>query len=74
MDMNTIAAMVSVSVGISSIMGFVVSLMIRASISEATNAITHELHKLISSDYVRKDLYEMEVKEIRQTLKWLAEE
>jgi len=50
--------MVSVSVAVSSLMAFVVSLMIRSAIAEATNRITQEMHGMVGKGYVSRDSFD----------------
>jgi hypothetical protein len=71
MDWGMIAAMIAVSTAVSSLMGFVVSLMIRASISEASNLITRELHSLLSERYVLKEMHVKEIQELKDGIEWL---
>jgi phosphate/sulfate permease len=72
MSWDTAGTMVAISVAISTLMGFVVSLMIRSAIAEATNKLTDELHALVNNNYVRKDVYERDLKETRRGIRWIA--
>jgi len=72
MDWSMIAAMIAVSTAVSSLMGFIVSLMIRASIGEATNAITRELHGLLNERYVLKELHQKDISELKDGIEWLS--
>ncbi len=74
LDWGMIGAMCAVSVGISGLISLFVSLMIRNAILEASNKITAEIHSVLSSHYVRRDIYDLEIKEIRSTLEWLSSE
>lgn len=71
MDWAMVAAMVGVSTAVSTLMAFVVSLMIRASISDATHAITRELHSLLNERYVLKEVHEKDIAEVKEGISWL---
>jgi Na+-translocating ferredoxin:NAD+ oxidoreductase RnfG subunit len=58
MTPDVVFEMVAVSTAVSGAMVFVVTLMVRASIAEAANKITAELHAAIGSHYASKDLVE----------------
>jgi len=74
MNWEMVSAMCGVSVGVSALMAVFVSLMIRSSIAEATNKITLELHYLIKTEYVRKDVYHRDLLEVKAAIKWMAGE
>ncbi len=71
MNWEAVGVMVSISAAVSALMAFVVSLMIRSAIAEATNRIMAELHELIKSDYVRREVYERDLIETRRGIEWL---
>jgi phosphate/sulfate permease len=73
MNWEGAGTMVAISVAISTLMGFVFSLMIRSAIAEATSKLTAELHALVSNTYVRKDVYERDLKETRRGIRWIAQ-
>ena len=74
MNWDVAGVMVAISGLVSTGMGFVFSLMIRSAIAEAVNKLTHELHALVSENYVRKDVYDRDQREMRAAIKWVAEE
>lgn len=68
-----VGTMVTVSVAVSSLMAFVVSLMIRSAIAEATATIKNELHGLLEDKYVRRDVYDRDHEEIKRGMIWMEE-
>ena len=71
MSWDAVGSMVTVSVAVSTLMAFMVSLMIKSAIAEATNRITYELHNVVSTQYVRREVYDLELKELRAALNGL---
>jgi hypothetical protein len=70
---DALGAMVAVSVAVSSLMAFMVSLMIRSAIAEASNKITNELHQLVRSNYVDRAVYDSEMDHIRERFRRIEE-
>ncbi len=71
MNWDMVAPMVAVSAAVSSLMAFVVSLMIRSAIAEAAASIKTELHGLLEDKYVRRDVYERDREELKQGIAWI---
>ncbi|MEB3210066.1 MAG: hypothetical protein VKL39_01870 [Leptolyngbyaceae bacterium] len=74
MNWEAVGVMVAISVAVSSAMIFVVQLMMRATLSEATSRLTKELHDLLNARFVTKDVYDRDLKELRRGMKWLYSE
>lgn len=73
-ELKLVAEMISIALGVTTLGMLVVGLMIRASISEATAKITHEIHSLLDEKYVAKQLYESEIRTLMKELAQLKEE
>jgi hypothetical protein len=73
MNWEAVGVMVAVSATVSSFMAYVVSLMIRSAIAEASNKITGELHQLVRSNYVDRAVYESSMEHFRERLNRLEE-
>jgi hypothetical protein len=73
-ELKIVSQMIGIALGITTLGMLVVGLMIRASISEATAKITHEIHTLLDDKYVAKQLYEMEIRGLHKELQKLKEE
>ncbi len=71
MDWNAVSIAITASAALSTLMGFVFALMIRASIAEMSNSITAEIHKLLDDKYVLKEIHERDMAELRQGVEWL---
>lgn len=71
MNWEAFGVMVSVSVAVTSLMAFVVSLMIRSAIAEAAASIKTELHALLEDKYVRRDVYDRDREEMKQGFAWI---
>ncbi len=74
MDWQMVGVMITVACAISSLMGFVMSLMIRAAIEKATKSITDEIRRLLREDYVPLAVYERDMRELRDGMTWLEGE
>lgn len=71
MNWEAIGVTATVSIGVSTLMGFVFSLMIRSAIAEMAQKITAEMHSLLGEKYVLKELHDRDVRELKQGIEWL---
>lgn len=72
MNWELASQMVAISAAVSAGMVFVVSLMIREALAQATSRITKDLHELLDEKYVLKEVYRRDMREIREGMKYLA--